>query len=185
MDRGYSTKDGCILAEKKFKKRLRKEIPMIENDKFLYITCIGTRKVKFDEIGPRIGSHLKEKLSKLNLKGNVKVLGTIEDNVMALNIYEKLKEIDDKKIELGNKNVFVLAVDACTTADNSKLGKVIIRDGSIIPGKGMGKELKEVGDVSILPITHGGLLITLDSEIQDKLAKNLSNIIYDVIKDKI
>lgn len=101
--------------------------------------CIGTPRAVGDSIGPRVG----EKLIHSNLK-NIKVLGTMDKPVHALNIKDTVKQI---KREYSNHTV--VAVDAFIS-DSRKFGEIIKFDGPIFPGAGVGKKLPAIGDCSII-----------------------------------
>ncbi|MDV4151605.1 spore protease YyaC [Clostridium sp. AL.422] len=104
------------------------------------IICVGTDKCIGDCLGPLVGSLLIEN----NLP--LPVFGTLQSPIHALNIEEKLKYINKL-----HPNSFVIGVDACLGEENS-IGEIHIRDYPIHPGKGVGKHLPEVGDVSIIGI---------------------------------
>ena len=109
-------------------------------DKDTTIVCIGTDKCIGDSLGPIVGSILKE----MNLP--IPVYGTLEDPIHALNLKEKLSEIN-KLHETNN----IIGIDACL-GNEEDIGNIIIRDHPIYPGKGVGKSLPEVGNISIVGI---------------------------------
>ncbi|MBE6062233.1 MAG: spore protease YyaC [Clostridium butyricum] len=104
------------------------------------IVCIGTDKCIGDCLGPLVGSLLKESSFALP------VYGTLNFPIHALNLDKKLDEIHTK-----HPNADIIGVDAClgNTAD---IGQIRIRDYAIRPGKGVGKDLTEVGIASIIGI---------------------------------
>lgn len=104
------------------------------------IVCIGTDKCIGDCLGPIIGSILKEKFFPLP------VYGTIENPIHALNLDDKLSYIKSK-----HPNSKILGIDACL-GPPSKIGEIQLRDYPINPGKGVGKSLSPVGDISIIGI---------------------------------
>ena len=110
----------------------------IENDTI--IICIGTDKCIGDCLGPLVGSFLVENNFPLP------VFGTLESPIHALNIEEKLSHI----VKL-HPNSFIIGIDACL-GDKDSIGEIHIRDYPIHPGKGVGKLLPEVGDVSIIGV---------------------------------
>lgn len=109
-------------------------------DKNTIIVCIGTDKCIGDSLGPIVGSILKE----MNLP--IPVYGTLENPIHALNLKDKLSEI--KKLH-ENKNI--IGIDACLGSEED-IGSILIRDHPIYPGKGVGKDLPEVGHMSIVGI---------------------------------
>lgn len=103
------------------------------------IVCIGTDKCIVDSLGPLTGTLL----SKAN--ADIDIYGTLEKPVHALNINEYVKIIKKKKYDK------IFAVDACLSNKKNQ-GIIEVRDGPITPGKGIGKMLPEIGDVSIIGI---------------------------------
>lgn len=104
------------------------------------IICIGTDRCIIDCLGPLVGSILKEKNIELP------VYGTIKEPIHAANLKRTLKEI--MKI---HPDSFVIGIDACL-GELKAIGEIHVRDYPIHPGKGVGKILPEVGDVSIVGI---------------------------------
>ncbi|WP_035301651.1 spore protease YyaC [Clostridium sp. DL-VIII] len=104
------------------------------------IVCIGTDKCIGDCLGPLVGSILTENFFPLP------VYGTLSFPIHALNIDERLDEIYTK-----HPKASIIGVDACL-GDESDIGEIRIRDYAIHPGKGVGKELPEVGIASVIGI---------------------------------
>ncbi|MCQ1528531.1 spore protease YyaC [Lutispora saccharofermentans] len=104
------------------------------------VFCIGTDRYIGDCLGPLTGTFL----SKLDL--GIPVIGTLDDPVHAVNlsknVYDIKKKYPDHKI---------IAVDACLGNEDS-IGSIQIKNGPIHPGKGVGKRLPPVGDISIVGI---------------------------------
>ena len=124
------------------------------------IICIGTDRCIGDCLGPVVGSMLVE--SRFPLP----VFGTISEPIHALNIDKKLE-----KIRSQYPNASIIGVDACIGDENS-IGEIQARDTPIQPGRGVGKSLQSVGDVSIIGI--------VDSNEKDELFTN-RNIRLDLI----
>ena len=104
------------------------------------LICIGTDRSIGDALGPLVGTMLK------NSDFKYPVYGTLDNPIHALNIYESIEEIK----RLHPKGEF-LAIDACLGSKNS-IGNIQIRKGPILPGKGVGKKLPQVGSFSIVGI---------------------------------
>lgn len=109
-------------------------------DKNTIIVCIGTDKCIGDSLGPLVGTFLKEK------NFNLPVYGTIKYPIHALNLKNKLEEI-----RMAHPNSYVIGIDACL-GDIESIGEIHVRDYPIRPGKGVGKMLPNVGDLSIVGI---------------------------------
>ncbi|WP_258049578.1 spore protease YyaC [Clostridium weizhouense] len=104
------------------------------------IVCIGTDKCIGDCLGPLVGSILIDNLFPLP------IYGTLSHPIHALNIDARLDEIYKK-----HPNSPIIGVDACL-GDRSAIGEIHTRDYAIHPGKGVGKDLPEVGIASIIGI---------------------------------
>ncbi|WP_326906705.1 spore protease YyaC [Sedimentibacter sp. MB31-C6] len=126
------------------------------------IICIGTDKCIIDSLGPLIGTMLVKK----NI--SVDVFGTLDKPVHALNLNENIKTIKNKKYNN------VLAIDACLS-NKKKQGIIEVRHGPINPGKGIGKYLPEIGDVSII-----GIVDSSEKEFNDLVQDTRLSLIYEM-----
>ena len=88
------------------------------------IVCIGTDKCIGDCLGPLVGTLLKEN------SFPIPIYGTLADPIHALNLEKSIYEI---------KRIYPYST-------------IHVRDFPIHPGKGVGKMLPDVGDVSIIGI---------------------------------
>ncbi|MGL4656695.1 MAG: spore protease YyaC [Sarcina sp.] len=104
------------------------------------IVCIGTDKCIGDCLGPLIGTSLIEKNFPLP------VYGTLNDPIHALNIDTELEKI----YELHPHST-VIAIDACLGSFDA-IGEIHLKTDTLKPGKGVGKSLPPVGDISIIGI---------------------------------
>lgn len=109
------------------------------NDKTI-IVCIGTDRCIGDCLGPLVGTFLKD--SNIPLK----VFGTIDSPIHALNIDREFNSIKEKFPDYN-----ILGIDACL-GDEYNIGEIQARDYPIHPGKGVGKDLPKIGKVSIIGI---------------------------------
>ena len=113
------------------------------------ILCIGTDRATGDSLGPLIGY----KLSKFPSKNLVHVYGTLKEPVHAKNLDKTVE-----KIYKNHRNPMVIAIDASLGSTNH-IGYLTIGKGSIKPGAGVRKNLKEVGNIFITGIVNlGGLM---------------------------
>lgn len=126
------------------------------------IICVGTDKCIFDCLGPLIGTML----TKNNIC--VDVYGTLEKPMHAMNIAERVREIKQKNYKI------VLAIDACLSNKESQ-GTIEVRERSITPGKGIGKFLPEIGDISIV-----GIMDTSDKEFNDLIQDTRLSMVYEM-----
>lgn len=104
------------------------------------VICIGTDRAIGDALGPLVGTMLK------NSDFKYPVYGTLDNPIHALNIYESIENIKRK-----HSSSQFLAIDACLGSTNN-IGNIQIREGPILPGKGVGKKLPQVGNYSIVGI---------------------------------
>lgn len=135
------------------------------------VVCIGTDRCIGDCLGPIIGSMLKDKFFPLP------VYGTISEPIHALNLDSKLYDI-----RLKHPNSKIIGIDACL-GPCEKIGEIQIRNYPINPGKGVGKSLSPVGDISIIgivdssdidePFTNRNIRLSLILEISKVIADGL------------
>ena len=153
-------------------KKLANEIKEYINANSI-IVCIGTDKCIGDCLGPLVGTILKEDNFPLP------VYGTLSEPIHALNIDERLNEI--KKL---HTNAHIIGIDACL-GNEEDIGDIRVRNHAISPGKGVGKELPEVGETSIIGIVdtseYSDLFFSRSirlSFVMD-MAKSISKILFD------
>ena len=109
------------------------------NDRTI-IVCIGTDKCIGDCLGPLTGTLLS------NNNFSYPVIGTLESPAHAVNLQSMIDSINQKF-----KSPFVIAVDACL-GYSEFIGDIQIKLGPVHPGKGVGKILPYVGDISIVGV---------------------------------
>ncbi|MDV2684706.1 spore protease YyaC [Alkalihalophilus sp. As8PL] len=114
----------------------------------LVIVCIGTDRSTGDSLGPLTGTKLKERdLQRFH------VYGTLENPVHAVNLRDRLKEI-----EQTHYRPYILAIDACLGRVNS-IGKISLATGPVQPGAAVNKQLPAVGDIHMTGIVNiGGMM---------------------------
>lgn len=129
------------------------------------IICIGTDKCIGDCLGPLVGTSLIEK------NFPFPVYGTLDNPIHALNIDTELK-----KIYKLHPYKTIIAIDACL-GDINSIGEIHLKTASLKPGKGVGKNLPPVGDISIIGI--------IDTSSQKDLFSNRSirlSLVVDIAK---
>lgn len=104
------------------------------------IVCIGTDKCIGDCLGPLVGTLLNKK------KLPFMIYGTLNDPIHAVNFKDKIIEIQ----ETHPLNP-IIAIDACL-GEKKNIGTIQLRERPIFPGKGVGKILPSVGNMSIIGI---------------------------------
>lgn len=137
------------------------------------VVNIGTDKCIGDCLAPMVGTILDS-------KGYPNIEGTLDNPIHALNIATSLSTIEFKY-----ENPFILGIDACI-GDFNDIGKIQLRNRALRPGKGVGKSLPKVGDMSIVGIVDDAEVST--SFVQRpirlsfivKLAKRIAKCIEEV-----
>jgi putative sporulation protein YyaC len=110
------------------------------------IVCIGTDKCIGDCLGPLVGTFL--------VKNGFPypVVGTLDNPAHAINLDSVIKDTKAKYPEY-----YVIAIDACIGYEDC-IGDIQVKLGPVHPGKGVGKNLPHVGDISIV-----GVVDTIDN----------------------
>lgn len=126
------------------------------------VICIGTDRCIVDCLGPLVGTMLKNK------KIPLKIYGTLKEPVHAVNFTKRIELIN--KINHSN----IIAVDACLS-ERRQPGIIEIKEGSIRPGKGIGKVLPEIGDLSIV-----GIVDRSGTEFQQLLQDTRLSFIFEM-----
>jgi putative sporulation protein YyaC len=111
------------------------------NDKSVLI-CIGTDRCIGDCLGPMVGTLLQKN------GYPYPVYGTIDHPVHAVNLPDTIY-----KVRFEHPSSLAIAIDACL-GSTSAIGDIILRKGAIFPGKGVGKKLPSVGDISLVGIVN-------------------------------
>ncbi|MGB4437739.1 MAG: spore protease YyaC [Sedimentibacter sp.] len=126
------------------------------------LVCIGTDKCIIDSLGPLVGTFLEKK----NFAADI--YGTLDKPVHAMNINDYIKTL--KKKNYDN----IIAIDACLSNKKNQ-GIIEVREGPITPGKGIGKYLPEIGDVSII-----GVVDSSDKEFHDLVQDTRLSLVYEM-----
>ncbi|SHE46539.1 putative sporulation protein YyaC [Thermoanaerobacter uzonensis DSM 18761] len=131
--------------------------------------CIGTDKFISDSLGPIVGNLLSKSLPPTYF-----VYGTLKSPIHAMNLEENMKYIKKK-----HPNSKIIAIDA-SLGDKESIGKISIKKAPLYPGKGVGKMLPPVGDISIVGIVDVYDSIPLNSvrlgfvfDIAEVIAKSI------------
>ena len=111
----------------------------------LVLLCIGTDRSTGDSLGPLVGTKVKG-----HLPPQVKVFGTLDRPVHAVNLEETINEIEE-----SFENPFIIAVDACLGRTES-IGYINIKPGPLRPGTGVNKHLPAVGQMHIIGVVNVG-----------------------------
>lgn len=104
----------------------------------ILVLCIGSDRSTGDSLGPLTGTFLKETYER------IEVVGTLDEPVHAMNLADVVSNI-------STENKLIIVVDA---AMGEVKGKIGIKQGSIAPGQGIGRQFDAIGDVSIAGIVN-------------------------------
>lgn len=102
--------------------------------------CIGSDRHILDCFGPLIGTMLNTSLPQLT------VYGTLDQPLHARNLIKEMQWI-----RLKHPGQFQLAIDA-SVGDEDEIGQIQLRQGGLLPGRALYKNLPEVGDFSLTGI---------------------------------
>jgi len=131
------------LASYRIADSLANFLPSVHSNQPIVFVCIGTDRSTGDSLGPLIGTLLNEK----NISP-FSVYGTLDDPIHALNLEERLTEINT-----AHENPFIIGIDACLGRMKS-VGAIQIGEGPVKPGSGVNKELPPVGNIHITGIVN-------------------------------
>jgi len=115
---------------------------LTNTSKEVIFLCVGSDRSTGDSLGPIIGTMLKEADIPL------RVYGTLEKPVHALNINKILKEINQT-----HNDPFILGIDACL-GDEKQIGFIFLKEGSLIPGIAVNKKLPHVGEYHMKAVVN-------------------------------
>ena len=99
--------------------------------------CIGTPTHIWDSYGPMVGSLLKEE--------GILCVGNMDNPIDAQNVEKTEEDIRRRYPEYD-----LIAIDAAITTKPYKANKVWVKDKGLKPGEAYSRNLKEIGDYSIL-----------------------------------
>lgn len=144
FDRRASTKiiHDDFQAAENLAEQLLSNFPNMTSRPIIFV-CIGTDRSTGDSLGPLVGTLLEEK--SIN---SFYVYGTLDDPIHAVNLNEKLKEINSK-----HHYPYIIGIDACLGRIKN-VGVIQVGDGPVKPGAGVNKELPAVGDIHITGIVN-------------------------------
>lgn len=114
----------------------------------IVVIGIGSSKVIYDTFGPFTVSLLEQYFiySEKKCKFELFLYGNLESPIHAVNYDKKINEIEEIH---KDKNVLYIVLDACKTLRNQKENAIKIKIKPTTPGKGVGKNLRSIGDISI------------------------------------
>ncbi len=106
----------------------------IQGSEDIGFVCIGSDRATGDSYGPLVGTFLER-------AGVQTVYGTLVDTLNATNIEEGRCNWEHHEK--------VVAIDASLTSKPVRIRKIVVEDGGLKPGLGLGKDIAPIGSVSI------------------------------------
>lgn len=146
----------------------------------LIFLCIGTDRITGDCFGPIVGHNLKKNSDRFNLKLNV--YGTLENPICSSNLDWELN-----KIYIKYEHPIIIAIDSALSTENH-IGKILVCDGFLETAKGINKNGKKIGNISIRGIIgkkektiYKNMDILQNTSLN--MVMNLANLVSDGIID--
>lgn len=127
----------------------------------IYVIGIGSNSINGDSLGPFVGTLLQHKFPR-----HLTVLGNLQFPLDASNLVTEYNKI------CLPQDSFVIAVDSVLGSKNI-VQSIVIKEGPVLPGKGLGKQLPSIGDCSIM-----GVVLEKDSQDHTILFHTNLHLIY-------
>lgn len=109
--------------------------------------CIGSQRHILDCLGPLCGTMLQDSLP------DIPIYGSLDHPIHARNLIKEMQIIRQR-----HPGRMEIAIDA-SVGEEDEIGSLQLRQGSLVPGKALAKNLPAVGDYSltgIVDIRHSG-----------------------------
>ncbi|MEC1524261.1 spore protease YyaC [Neobacillus niacini] len=127
----------------------------------IYVIGIGSSRINGDSLGPFVGSLLKN-----NYPDRLTVLGNLRAPLDATTLVPELAQHSFRK------NSFVIAIDSVLGSEEL-VNSLVVKDGSIVPGFGLGNVLPPIGNCSIT-----GVVTENNPALKDSLLCTDLHLIY-------
>lgn len=127
----------------------------------IYVIGIGSSRINGDSLGPFVGSLLKNSFPE-----RLTVLGNLQSPLDAATLSPELSAFTFRK------NSFIIAVDS-VLGNKEVVNSIVVKDGPMIPGIGLGNKLPPIGDCSIT-----GVVLENDPDLKNSLLCTDLNLIY-------
>ncbi|MFC0470421.1 spore protease YyaC [Halalkalibacter kiskunsagensis] len=106
----------------------------------IYVVGIGSNLISGDSLGPFVGTFLRDLFP-----NHLTVVGNLEHPLDATTLVPTFSQI---KLPT---NSFVVAIDSVISTEGF-VNSIVIRDGSLLPGEGLGQKLPPIGDCSVMGV---------------------------------
>lgn len=104
------------------------------------IVCIGSNRINGDSLGPFVGTFLQGMFPE-----HLTIIGNLQRPVDAVRLPETVDDLD------LYANSIIIAVDSII-GTKEHVHTVVVRNGPLHPGSGLGKTLPAIGDISIMGV---------------------------------
>jgi putative sporulation protein YyaC len=132
-----------------------------EETEYLYVIGIGSSRINGDSLGPFVGSLLKN-----NFPDRLTVLGNLQAPLDATTLIPALGQLSFRK------NSFIIAIDS-VLGNEEFVNSIVVRDGPIVPGIGLGNILPPIGNCSIT-----GVVVENEPALKNSLLCTDLNLVY-------
>jgi len=126
-----------------------------ERTEHIYVIGIGSNQISGDSLGPFVGTLLYD-----IYPNHLTIIGDLQNPIDASTI---LSEISRLRLP---KNTFIVAIDSVLGSEEL-LNSIVVQNGAIRPGQGLGKILPSIGDCRVMgvvlendPVRNESLLCT-------------------------
>lgn len=127
----------------------------------IYVIGIGSSRINGDSLGPFVGSLLKNSFPE-----RLTVLGNLQSPLDAATLSPELSTFTFRE------NSFIIAVDS-VLGNKEVVNSIVLKDGPMVPGMGLGNKLPPIGDCSIT-----GVVLENDPDLKNSLLCTDLNLIY-------
>lgn len=132
-----------------------------ERTEHIYVVGIGSSRINGDSLGPFVGSLLKN-----NFPDRLTVLGNLQEPLDATTLVPELSQHSFRT------NSFIIAIDSVLGSDEF-LNSIVVKDGLIVPGVGLGNILPPIGNCSIT-----GVVLENDPALKNSLLCTDLHLVY-------
>jgi putative sporulation protein YyaC len=111
-----------------------------EGTEHIYVVGIGSSRINGDSLGPFVGTLLQKLYPK-----HLTVLGNLQTPLDATTLVPELSHM------ILPAKSFVIAIDS-VLGPKAIVDSIVVREGSMFPGEGLGQNLPAIGDCSMMGV---------------------------------
>ncbi|WP_187119026.1 spore protease YyaC [Bacillus marasmi] len=127
----------------------------------IFVAAIGSNRISGDSLGPFVGTLLDDLFPR-----HLTVLGNLQYPLDATTIEEEISTLSLPD------NSFVVAIDS-VLGNEETVNSIIIQNGQLKPGKGLGSDLPPIGHCSVM-----GVVVKNDPDLESSLLFSDLHLIY-------